>query len=117
MARYTDIDLLIDKIEGTDWYHISKQGELVLGANSKDHVPLYKHSDITDALNNAPLADVAPKSEVAYWMDAAANAKKEAIKEFAERLKKYYGNLNSNTAAGLVEYHIEQIKEEMLCEK
>lgn len=57
------------------------------------------------------------KAEVAYWMDTAANAKKEAINEFAERLKKYYGNLNSNTAAVLVEYHIEQIKEEMLCEK
>jgi hypothetical protein len=27
------------------------------------------------------------KAEVAYWMDAAANAKKEAIKEFAEKLK------------------------------
>ena len=27
------------------------------------------------------------KAEVAFWMDAAANAKKEAIKEFAERLK------------------------------
>lgn len=28
------------------------------------------------------------KAEVAFWMDAAANAKKEAVKEFAERLKK-----------------------------
>lgn len=28
------------------------------------------------------------KAEVAFWMDAAANAKKEAVKELAERLKK-----------------------------
>lgn len=28
------------------------------------------------------------KSEIAFWMDAAANAKKEAVKEFAEKLKK-----------------------------
>lgn len=28
------------------------------------------------------------KAEVAFWMDAAANAKKEAVKEFAERLKR-----------------------------
>ena len=28
------------------------------------------------------------KAEVAFWMDAAANAKKEAVKEFAERMKK-----------------------------
>ena len=27
------------------------------------------------------------KTEVAYWMDAAANAKKEAVKAFAERVK------------------------------
>lgn len=27
------------------------------------------------------------KAEIAYWMDAAANAKREAVKEFAERLK------------------------------
>jgi hypothetical protein len=65
MARYTDIELLIDKVEGTDWYHISKQGELVRGANSKDDIPLYKHSDIKEVLNNAPIADVVPKSEVA----------------------------------------------------
>ena len=28
------------------------------------------------------------KAQIAFWMDAAANAKKEAVKEFAERLKK-----------------------------
>ena len=28
------------------------------------------------------------KAEVAFWMDAAANAKKEAVEEFAEKLKK-----------------------------
>ena len=28
------------------------------------------------------------RAEVAFWMDAAANAKKEAVKEFAEKLKK-----------------------------
>ena len=28
------------------------------------------------------------KAEISFWMDAAANAKKEAVKEFAERLKK-----------------------------
>ena len=65
MARYIDIDQLIDKIEGTDWYHISKLGELTKGANSKYDIPLYKHSDIKDALNNAPIVeDVVPKSEV-----------------------------------------------------
>jgi hypothetical protein len=32
------------------------------------------------------------KAEVAFWMDAAANAKKEAVKEFAEKLKGIYIN-------------------------
>ena len=58
MARYTDIDLLIEAVEETTWYHISKKGELVTGANSKDDIPLYKHSDIKEVLNNAPTADV-----------------------------------------------------------
>jgi predicted RNase H-like nuclease (RuvC/YqgF family) len=29
------------------------------------------------------------KGEIAFWMDAAANAKKEAVKEFAEKVKEY----------------------------
>lgn len=37
-----------------------------------------------------------------------------AIEDFAERLKKYYNNLNGTTSSGLVAYHIEQIKKEML---
>lgn len=53
------------------------------------------------------------KAEVAFWMDAAANAKKEAVKELAEKLKKYYRSFNGKTAAGLVAYHIDQIAKEM----
>ena len=53
------------------------------------------------------------KAEVAYWQDEAVNAKREAVKEFAERLKKYYASLNGKTAAGCVEYHIDQIAREM----
>ena len=41
-------------------------------------------------------------------------AKAEAVKAFAERLKKYYARLNGKTAAGCVEYHIDQIAKEML---
>lgn len=58
MPRYTDIDLLIDKVEETTWYHINKNGELVMGANSETDIPLYKHSDITRVLSEAPEADV-----------------------------------------------------------
>jgi hypothetical protein len=54
------------------------------------------------------------KTEVAYWMDAAANAKKEAVGAFAERLKKYYASLGGKTAAEGVEYHVDQIAREVL---
>lgn len=63
MARYTDIDQLIDKVEETTWYHINKNGELVAGANSETDIPLYKHSDITKVLAEAPVADVMPMNE------------------------------------------------------
>ena len=64
MPRYTDIDLLIDKVEETNWYHINKNGELVVGANSETDIPLYKHSDITRVLAEAPVIDVVPEREV-----------------------------------------------------
>lgn len=50
-----------------------------------------------------PTADVAPKSEV--------------IKEFAERLKKYYSHLDGKSPTPLIVYHIDQIEKEMLEEK
>ena len=57
------------------------------------------------------------KAEVAYWQDEAVNAKNEAVKAFAERLKKYYASLGGKTAAGCVEYHIDQIAKEMMGEQ
>lgn len=39
--------------------------------------------------------------------------KAEAVKEFAERLKTYYRNLD-RTSGALIEYHIDQIAKEML---
>ena len=42
-----------------------------------------------------------------------ADARAEAITEFAERIKKFYSNLNGKTASGSVEYHIEQVAKEM----
>ena len=39
------------------------------------HVMLY--NDTIDLINRQ-------KAEIAFWMDAAANAKKEAVKEFTE---------------------------------
>ena len=42
----------IDAVEGVDWYHINRNGELVKGANSREDEPLYKAKDIYDAIEN-----------------------------------------------------------------
>ena len=46
----------IDAMENVDWYHISKDGQLVHGANSDDHEPLYKAKDVYAVLNMMPSA-------------------------------------------------------------
>ena len=63
---------LIEKIESTDWYHISKSGNLAKGANSELHTPLFKADDIFTALENAPAVDaVIPVlcRDCKYWGD------------------------------------------------
>ena len=56
--RLIDANALTDVIEHIDWYHISLQGTLAKGANSKLHTPLYKADDIYKALEEAPPVDV-----------------------------------------------------------
>lgn len=64
------------------------------------------------------------KAEVAFWMDAAANAKKEAVKEFAERVKAEMNNVARWTMHGddneyfiIGKPFIDQIAKEMAEEK
>jgi hypothetical protein len=42
-----------------------------------------------------------------------ADARAEAITEFAEKIKTFYHNLSGKTVGGSVEYHIDQIAKEM----
>ena len=51
------------------------------------------------------------REEIEVIKETTAEIRYEAIKEFAERLKAYYRNLE-RTAGGLVEYHIDQIVKE-----
>jgi hypothetical protein len=46
-------------------------------------------------------------------VDRVSTARAEAITEFAERLKKFYGHLGGKTVGGSVEYHINQVLKEM----
>ena len=39
-----------EKIDATTWYHINKNSELVMGANSETDIPLFKAEDIFNLL-------------------------------------------------------------------
>ena len=51
-----DRNTLVDAIEGTDWYHVDGQENLVHGARS-DNTPLYKADDIYNIIENAKAVD------------------------------------------------------------
>lgn len=62
------------------------------------------------------LLETAQKDFLDYQADVQMeidDARAEAITEFAERLKKFYGILKGKTVGGSVEYHIDQIAKEM----
>lgn len=47
---------VVDTIEGVDWYHQNKSGEMVHGANSDEHQAWYKAEDIYKAIETVPSA-------------------------------------------------------------
>jgi len=52
---------VVDAIEGVDWYHINKNGEMVHGANDNDHQAWYKAEDIYKAVESVPSAQPVAK--------------------------------------------------------
>lgn len=46
----------IDAVDGVDWYHQNKHGEMVHGANSDEHQAWYKAEDIYKAIESVPSA-------------------------------------------------------------
>lgn len=57
MSDYIDRAAAINEIEGTTWYHISYQKNLVEGAACEADA-LYKATDIYNVIKSAPAADV-----------------------------------------------------------
>ena len=57
MPEYIEREATIDEIEGTTWYHISCQKNLVEGAACEADA-LYKATDIYNVIKSAPTADV-----------------------------------------------------------
>ena len=54
MPKYIKKKALKNAIDECTWYHINKNGELVEGANSSEHEPLYKYSDIKRIIKSLP---------------------------------------------------------------
>lgn len=50
---------ILDAVDGVDWYHQNKDGEMVHGANSDEHQAWYKADDIYKAIESVP--PVTPK--------------------------------------------------------
>lgn len=53
---YISRQAAIEAIENVEWYHINQNGELVSGANSQEHEPLYKAADVYAAIEEVPSA-------------------------------------------------------------
>lgn len=52
---------VVDEIDGVDWYHINRNGEMVHGANSAEHQAWYKADDIYAAIERVPSAQPVAK--------------------------------------------------------
>ena len=70
--------VVVDAIEGVDWYHINKNGEMVHGANPDEHQAWYKAEDIYKAVESVPSAqqwilcsERLPEEEKAYLVTFA----------------------------------------------
>ena len=53
MDEYVKLEDVIDAIQGCDWFHVNKNGQLVQGSNS-DLESYYKAEDIYKAINRLP---------------------------------------------------------------
>ena len=67
MPKYIKKKALKNAIDCCTWYHINKNGELVEGANSDEHEPLYKYSDIKKIIKGLPTRKF--EDEPQKWCD------------------------------------------------
>ena len=65
---------ILDAVDGVDWYHQNKDGEMVHGANSDEHQAWYKAEDIYKAIESVPpaqsnLSEAYSKAVFTWLMD------------------------------------------------
>lgn len=94
---------VVDAIDGVDWYHINKNGEMVHGANDNDHQAWYKAEDIYKAVGSVPSAQQwvpckirKPKKDGEYFVTY------RGCEGLAVALDYYHVNVDEWEAIGLV---------------
>jgi chromosome segregation ATPase len=95
LSQLREKDAEIERLTAENEFHKSEIEEM-----SKDRLELHK-------------AIARMKKYDGQWKKDLETARAEAITEFAEKLKRFYSNLNGKTCGGSVEYHIDQIAKEM----
>jgi len=98
---------VVDAIEGVDWYHINKNGEMVHGANDAEHQAWYKADDIYAAIERVPPAqpDV-PDTNVGDMISrqAALDAVNSLIDLFERILSDIRESMVDDSVCGMCEY-------------
>ena len=61
----------IEALELTTWYHQNRNGEMVKGANSKEHQAWYKAEDVYAVLHDLPSAEpeIVRCKDCKYWRE------------------------------------------------
>ena len=75
----------IDAIEYVDWYHQNQHGEMVSGANSREHQAWYRAEDIYDALERLPPAQSEQLTDKEKRIFLAAMEREEKVCEEVDR--------------------------------
>ena len=68
---------ILDAVDGVDWYHQNKDGEMVHGANSDEHQAWYKADDIYKAIESVPSAqpELSPCDVCRYYPPSSMDGK------------------------------------------
>lgn len=104
MPRYIDADVLIDDLIHNRSFYPAIVASAIKNTPTADVVEGERYRDQLCQLN-ARIYELQLELETARAI---------TVREFADRLKKYYTIINSSTNSNLVAFHVNQVEKEML---
>jgi hypothetical protein len=104
MSRYIDADALKDDLIHNRGFYPAIVASAIKNTPTADVVEVEEYKDQLCQLN-AKIYELQLQLET---------ARATTVREFADRLKKYYTIINSSTNSNLVAYHVDQVAKEML---